>query len=166
MKTKYLVLLSFFLLLLTSFVVPAVTVVAQTPTPSDDEVNAIASEMYCPICENTPLDVCPTDACRDWRELIRQMLAQGKTSAEIEQYFVDHYGARVLSEPPQKGFNLLLYLTPWVAIVIGVLVVFLGIFLTWYLRSKKTRPEALTNSEPDKEDEYTSRLEDEIRKRK
>jgi cytochrome c-type biogenesis protein CcmH len=166
MKTKYLVLLSFFLLLVTSFVVPAVTVWAQTPTPSDDEVNAIAREMYCPICENTPLDVCPTDACRDWRELIRQMLAQGKTSAEIEQYFVDHYGARVLSEPPQQGFNILLYVTPKVAIVIGVLVVFLGIFLTWYLRSKKTRPEALTNFEPDQEDEYTSRLEDEIRKRK
>ena len=166
MKTKNLVLLTLFSLVISSTFFPAVTVVAQTPTPSDDEVNTIAQEMYCPICENTPLDVCPTDACRDWRELIRQMLAQGKTSTEIKQYFVDHYGARVLSEPPQKGFNLLLYVTPMVAIVIGVLVVFLGIFLTWYLRSKKTRAGAVANSEPAREDEYTSRLEDELRKRK
>ena len=39
--------------------------------PSDDEVNAIARKMYCPVCENVPLDVCPTQACMEWRELIR-----------------------------------------------------------------------------------------------
>jgi cytochrome c-type biogenesis protein CcmH len=166
MKTKSFFLLTLFLILLTSSLVPAKIVVAQTPVPSDDEVNAIAQEMYCPICENTPLDVCPTDACRDWRELIRQMLAQGKTSTEIKQYFVDHYGARVLSEPPQKGFNLLLYVTPRVAIIVGVIVVLLGIFLTWFLSSKKTTRGTVTTSEPAREDEYISRLEDELRKRK
>ena len=50
-------------------------VLAQEPTPSDDEVNAIAKQLYCPVCENTPLDVCPTEACRQWRELIRQQLS-------------------------------------------------------------------------------------------
>ena len=36
--------------------------------PSDDEVNAIAEQLYCPVCENVPLDVCGTQACADWRE--------------------------------------------------------------------------------------------------
>ena len=52
----------------------------QSPTPpgiTDDQVNAIARQMYCPVCENTPLDVCPTQACAEWRELIRDELAQG-----------------------------------------------------------------------------------------
>jgi len=49
---------------------------AQQSTPSDDQVNAIARQLFCPICENIPLDVCPTQACHDWRELIRQMLAE------------------------------------------------------------------------------------------
>jgi cytochrome c-type biogenesis protein CcmH len=138
---------------------------AQQPIPSDDEVNAIARQMFCPICENTPLDVCPTDACRDWRELIRQMLAQGKTPIEIKQYFVDHYGARVLSEPPKKGFNSLLYVTPWVAIAIGALFLFLGVFLAWILSSKKPAVGGIARSEPAKEDEYASRLEEELRKR-
>ena len=44
------------------------TVSAQGSTPTDDEVNAIARQLYCPVCENTPLDVCPTDACKEWRE--------------------------------------------------------------------------------------------------
>ena len=38
--------------------------------PTDDEVNAIAKRLYCPVCENVPLDVCPTQACAQWRELI------------------------------------------------------------------------------------------------
>ena len=63
-----------------------------TTPPTDDEVNAIAHKLYCPVCESTPLDVCPTDACKDWRELIRTMLSEGKTEDEILQHFVDQYG--------------------------------------------------------------------------
>ena len=44
---------------------------AQGPGPTDDEVNRIAKQLYCPVCESTPLDVCPTEACRQWRDLIR-----------------------------------------------------------------------------------------------
>src|SRR5512147_940469 len=79
------------------------TALAQSGTPSDDEVNAIARKLYCPVCESTPLDVCPTQACKEWRELIRTMLAEGKTEDEILQHFVDQYGARVLAEPPKEG---------------------------------------------------------------
>ena len=35
--------------------------------PSDDEVLAVAKKLYCPVCPNTPLDVCETQACQDWR---------------------------------------------------------------------------------------------------
>ena len=47
------------------------------PVPSDDQVNAIAKQLYCPVCENIPLDVCGTQACAQWRELIREKLAAG-----------------------------------------------------------------------------------------
>src|SRR5215208_7481846 len=96
-------------------------VLAQGPTPTDDEVNRIAKQLYCPVCESTPLDVCPTEACRQWREWIRTMLSEGKTDAEIKQYFVEHYGARVLAEPPNR---LVTYLVPAVAILLGALLLF------------------------------------------
>lgn len=60
-------------------------VLAQDGTPTDDEVNKIAKQLYCPVCESTPLDICPTEACRQWRELIREMLADGRSEAEIKQ---------------------------------------------------------------------------------
>jgi len=90
---------------------------AQEPTPSDDEVNAIARELYCPVCENVPLDVCPTQACAQWRATIREKLVLGWTEPQIQDYFVAQYGDRVLAAPPPRGLNWLVYLLPPVALV-------------------------------------------------
>ena len=144
------------------------TAFAQDPTPSDDEVNAIAKQLFCPVCENTPLDVCPTQACTQWRALIREKLAAGWTEDQIKQYFVDQYGARVLSTPPRTGLNWLVYLVPPILFVVGV------ILLVRTLRSPKEPPaeEALPASAGQTpvppappSDEYMARMEDELKKR-
>ncbi len=129
--------------------------------PTDDEVNAIARRLYCPVCENTPLDVCPTQACAQWRALIRQMLSEGKTEQEIFQYFVDNYGARVLEEPPRQGFFWLAYLIPPLLILGGVMI------LARTLRAMKRTGVAASASGPDREslsEEYLRRLEEELRR--
>ena len=131
---------------------------AQGPTPTDDEVNRIAKQLYCPVCESTPLDVCPTEACRQWRDLIRTMLAEGKSDTEIKQYFVEHYGARVLAEPPNR---LITYLVPAVAILLGALLLFRG-FQLWM---KPAVREAGPVDEKPAQDPYVARLEEELKKR-
>lgn len=141
------------------------TVIAQGSTPTDNEVNAIAKDLFCPVCENTPLDVCPTDACKEWREEIRAMLADGKTEAEIKQHFVDYYGARVLSEPPRTGLNWLLYVLPPLIIVAGVFVLFRAL-RAW---SQASETVAIVDEEdelPPSDDEYIARMEEELKKRK
>ncbi|GAB4400804.1 MAG: hypothetical protein OHK0031_19300 [Anaerolineales bacterium] len=97
---------------------------AQGKTPTDDDVNAVARQLFCPVCENTPLDVCPTEACKQWRELIRLKLSEGWSETQIKEYFVEQYGARVLAEPPRQGFSWLVYLVPPVLLAIGVYMVF------------------------------------------
>ncbi len=139
-------------------------------TVTDDEVNAIARELYCPVCENTPLDVCATEACRQWREVIRDKLEQGWTEAEIKQYFIDYYGARVVAEPPRQGFNWLAYVVPPVLILLGV-----GIFAraVWQWRQAAAEEKAHLQQdaasqdaplEPD--DDYIRRLEEELNQRR
>ena len=177
MKIYRIMLLSFFFLFLIGTLFPDSAVSAQQSTPSDDEVNAIARQLYCPVCENTPLDVCPTTACHQWRELIRQMLAEGKSETEIKQYFVDYYGARVLSEPPRTGIYWLVYIVPPVAFLGGATLLFLA-FRTW----KRLAKEPITGRDPSAsprsglepaeesgtaaDDEYIVRLEEELKKRK
>jgi cytochrome c-type biogenesis protein CcmH len=132
------------------------------PTPSDDQVNQIAHQLYCPVCANTPLDVCPTDACRQWRDLIRQQLAQGWTEGQIKQYFVQQYGARVLAEPPQTGINWLIYILPPLIILAGAFLLFRAL-RTW---TKPVSASAAFGSNEDAlKDKYVARLEEELKKR-
>ena len=139
------------------------SVSAQGPTPTDDEVNRIAKQLYCPVCESTPLDVCPTEACRQWRDLIRTMLAEGKNEEEIKQYFVAQYGVRVLSEPPNR---LVTYLVPAVAILLGVLMLLRG-FQMWMKPSvTEADVENMEQEAGPATDPYIARLEEELKKQK
>ncbi len=143
--------------------------VAQNPTPTDDEVNRIAHQLYCPVCENTPLDVCPTEACRQWRDLIRQQLSEGWTEAQIKQYFVQQYGARVLAEPPATGLNWLVYILPPVIILAGAFILFRAM-RSWIKLSRNAGPPNTTGDTesvaPDAStNEYAARLEEELRRR-
>lgn len=150
-----------FLLVLAGLVtVPALAQGSNPPT--DDEVNAVAKQLYCPVCENTPLDVCPTQACAQWRDLIRLMLSQGKSEEEIKQYFVENYGARVLNEPPRTGLNWLAYIVPPVVILAGVFIVFRAL-RAW--KKPATTSPATTSATEAPADDYIARLEEEVKKR-
>lgn len=150
------------LVALISLALWATPATAQETTPSDDEVNAIAKGLYCPVCENVPLDVCPTQACEQWRATIREKLALGWSEDQIKEYFVAQYGDRVLAAPPARGFNWLIYVLPPIVIVASA--VLLGLTLRRWQRPGGAPPavEATGSAEADP---YAQRLEDELRKR-
>lgn len=141
---------------------------------SADEVNAIAKQLYCPVCENTPLDVCPTQACAEWREVIADMLAEGKTEEEIKLHFVTQYGDRVLAEPPARGLNWLVYVFPPVAFILGAFVLSKA-FKSWKKTDSQFAGGAAEGSlapnlpthtgDETPDDEYVRRIEEELRKR-
>ncbi|MDX9991520.1 MAG: cytochrome c-type biogenesis protein CcmH [Anaerolineales bacterium] len=161
---KKLVLLFIFALLASFAIHGAAAAQSPNPTPSDNEVNQIARDLYCPVCENTPLDVCPTQACAQWRELIRLKLSEGWTEAQIKQYFVDQYGARVLSSPPTEGFSILIYIIPPIFLAIGVLIV----FRTLRSMRKPPAPAAAqidSAEQPALADDYLRRVEEELKQR-
>lgn len=134
----------------------------QEPTPSDDEVNAIAKQVYCPVCENVPLDVCPTLACEQWRGIIREKLTLGWSEEKIKQFFLDQYGDRALATPPARGFNWLVYLLPPMVFFLGVIVL-LRAFRSW---SQNGAASLLEKQEPQIDDDpYVAQLEEELRKR-
>jgi len=139
-------------------------VAAQETDPgaiTDDDVNVIAKQLYCPVCENIPLDVCGTQACAQWRELIREKLAQGWDEDEIKEYFVLQYGDRVLAEPPRRGLNLLVYIVPPAAFLAGVFILYRGI-QSWRQMAASDQLKIENDSEP--LDDYVARLEEELRR--
>lgn len=161
MRLKLALGVGFLTLLLSIF--PLYNIEAQEPTPSDDEVNAIAKQLYCPVCENIPLDVCPTQACEQWRGTIREKLTLGWNEDQIKQYFVDQYGDRVLATPPAKGFNWLIYVLPPSVFLIGAVVLF-SVFRSWTSSREQVEP-SLEMDEGIMDDPYVARLEEELRRR-
>lgn len=105
---------------------------------TDDEVNVIAKQLYCPVCENVPLDVCGTQACADWREEIRMMLSEGRSEQDIKNYFADRYGRRVLATPDASGIDLFLWLLPVLGVIIAAVILVLAL--------RRMAPQALRES--------------------
>lgn len=134
---------------------------AQGTSPTDDEVNAIAKQLYCPVCENIPLDVCPTQACAQWRDTIRLKLAEGWTERQIKDFFVEQYGARVLATPPAEGLNWLVYVLPPVAFLAGAFLLFRAL-RSW--RQAAAAAPAAPAATAASDDPYVRRLEDELRR--
>jgi cytochrome c-type biogenesis protein CcmH len=128
--------------------------------PTDDQVNQIAKNLYCPVCENIPLDVCPTAACEQWRQVIADKLAAGWSEQQIYDYFVEQYGDRVLATPPARGLNWLIYVIPPLALLSGVLI------LGQVLRRAKTRTKANTEPIVSLSSDYEERIEEELKKRR
>ena len=138
-----------------------VEVVKAQEVPTDDQVNAIAKQLYCPVCENIPLDVCPTQACAQWRELIREKLSAGWTEAEIKTYFVAQYGDRVLASPPATGLNWLVYIIPPLVIIAGAYILYRAL-LAW--RQAPAELPDQNQPEDEQDDEYVARIEEELRR--
>jgi cytochrome c-type biogenesis protein CcmH len=123
----------------------ALTAAAQeqsTVTVTDDQVNAIAKKLYCPVCENITLDTCGTAACADWRYEVRLQLEQGRSEDEIVTDFVNRFGDRVVGTPQDAALRALSLVTPWV-IIAGVL-----LLLGWMLLSRQRRRGVTVASAP------------------
>lgn len=143
------------------------SVSAQGDIPTDDEVNQIARQLYCPVCENIPLDTCGTEACEQWRGVIRDKLAAGWSEGQIKTYFVEQYGDRVLAEPPRRGFNWLVYVLPPLAFVIGLTALFLG-YQQWRTAGDPDivqKDPKIRSVDQEISEEYLKRVEDELAKR-
>ncbi len=151
------------LILLPVLALPAA---AQDVIITDDEVNAVARDMYCPVCENIPLDVCPTAACADWREEIREMLAGGFSEQEVKDAFVLRYGERVVGTPQDPTLRALSLVTPW---LMGAAALVAGAYVL--LRWQSRRPaapvvEAGAAASRATDDDYRARLEADLLQRR
>jgi cytochrome c-type biogenesis protein CcmH len=157
MKTSnFFIILAGLLLLASYFLPPAL---AQEEADFD-RINNIAKELNCPTCTGINLSDCRTLTCEQWREQIGELVGQGYSDQEVLNYFSTRYGDQVLQEPPQRGFTLLVWILPVVALVGG------GIWLVITLRKWRQEPEPVAASTtpdvpatPQTDDDYLSQVE-------
>jgi cytochrome c-type biogenesis protein CcmH len=95
------------------------------------------------------------------KQEIATAIAEGKGKEEILTSYMTQFGEKVLSAPTTTGFNLAAWITPFLALILGGVVVSL-ISLRW------SRKRALKESEPplltEVANEYRERLKKELAK--
>ena len=85
------------------------------------------ADLVCVTCHE-PLDESSSPLAQQMKVVIRQKIAAGWTKKQIENYFVvtEGFGTAVLAVPSSHGFDLLAWLLPLAAIVLGALAVGIG----------------------------------------
>jgi cytochrome c-type biogenesis protein CcmH len=93
------------------------------------------------VCQNQPIGDSNAELAADLRRQVYEMLQQGKSKTDIQQFMTDRYGDFVLYNPPFKAKTGLLWLGPVAFLVVGLLTVFL------FVRRKKTLAPVIENTE-------------------
>jgi cytochrome c-type biogenesis protein CcmH/NrfF len=105
----------------------ALAVIALCAAPAQAvEISDVEDEVMCPIC-GTLLELSDSPQARREKAFIAEMIAAGKTKAEIKDALVEEYGSDVLALPEGSGFNLSAYLVPAIAFVVAAVALAIGV---------------------------------------
>lgn len=76
-------------------------------------------ELLSPFCPGLTLKNCPSPAADSLRRSIRSHLDQGESIEAVKAALVEAYGETILGAPPATGFNLVLWVLPWLSVAAG-----------------------------------------------
>jgi len=105
-------------LLVAALVALTAPAAALAAAPKADLVD-LEDEVMCVTCK-VPLNIAEGAQPDSQRAFIRDLIADGKTKAEIKQALVAEYGPDVLALPEEDGFGITAYAIP---LVLGALVI-------------------------------------------
>ncbi len=103
------------------FLILAVAATAQDPTERE---RALQNKLVAVCCWNESIAFHRSDTALQMRVELRQLIDQGRTDAEILDWFKTKYTGRVLMEP-EGTKSAVAYALPVVAVAIGLFLVIL-----------------------------------------
>jgi len=95
------------------------------------------------------------------RDEIRAQMALGKDKDTILAYFADKYGEKILSSPTTSGFNVMAWVTPFLAL--GIAAVLLTLMLARWTRRGQAPPGPASGPAAQAESPYSKILEKELK---
>jgi cytochrome c-type biogenesis protein CcmH/NrfF len=98
------------------------------PPSAQQRVTAVAETLACPACEGQSVAQSQSEMAVQMRTVVSRQVHQGRSDAEIRQWFADRYGDGVLLSPPARGVGLVLWVVPALVVIVG---------LRWVLRAHR-----------------------------
>ena len=141
-----------------------IVLLSVSPARADSAtVSDISKQLICQCGCTMVLSNCTHTECvtrEAMTALIKQKIAQGQSGEQIIQSFVAQHGEEVLASPPKRGFNLVAWVLPFVAILGGGGVIYIAL-KAWVRRGKSRQTDAVTEAE-EGDEEYQRQLEKEL----
>ncbi len=136
---------------------PAIPAVAEISTTQEVE-EALTCQCSCGLTVHSCNHLQCSFAVPRKQE-IAALIAEGKGKEEILTSYVAKFGEKVLSAPTTTGFNLAAWITPFLALLVGGVIVSL-ISLRWSRKRASEEPKQTVVTEV--ADEYRARLKKEL----
>jgi cytochrome c-type biogenesis protein CcmH len=93
-------------------------------SPAEEQrFKSLTAELRCVMCQNQSIADSNAPIAHDLRQEVLKLMREGKSDPQIKQYLVDRYTDFVLYEPPMKKSTWLLWLGPFLILLIGALAV-------------------------------------------
>ena len=86
-----------------------------------DRYMNLIKQIRCLVCQNESLADSQADLAGDLRRDIFNMMGSGKSNKQIVDFLVQRYGDFVLYRPPFQGTTVLLWVLPFVFLVVAIL---------------------------------------------
>lgn len=91
----------------------------------EERAREISKGLRCLVCQNQSIDDSDATLARDLRVLVRERLVAGDSNDQVTDYVVSRYGDFVLLKPPFKTSTLVLWIGPFVFLLIGLMALML-----------------------------------------
>ena len=88
-------------------------------TELDIQVREIAKTLRCTVCQTENIWESGAPLAVQMRAAIRERLTLGHSPEEIHAYFLSRYGDYILMQPPKHGANWLIWLAPFILLLVG-----------------------------------------------
>jgi cytochrome c-type biogenesis protein CcmH len=91
--------------------------------PLESRVQTLAKGLRCAVCQGLSVADSPSSMARAQLDKVRELVAGGRSDAEVKDYFVARYGEWVLLKPPTTGLNLAVWIGPVALVLLGALAI-------------------------------------------
>ncbi len=101
---------------------------------------ALGSQLRCLVCQGQSIAESDSGFANDVRREMRILMEQGRSDAEVTDFLVQRYGDFILFKPPMNATTALLWLGPFILVLLAGSV----LFITLKRRRSQTADEQLT----------------------
>ena len=112
------------------------------PNPAEEaRARHLFQQLRCVVCQNESIDDSQAEIAGDIRKIVRTQVAAGRSDQQVIDFLVQRYGEFVLLRPTLTPGNLALWLTPFLAVLLG------GSYLWIKSRQPAVEDQGLTEEE-------------------